>query len=313
MSVKEKFFRLFLTAALVATSGAALCARAQSRSGKRKSPAAAAKPAPQATTGQPAKRNTRATGGDAAPQTPATNTQSATPPPPQNVSGATKVNSTTNASSSSPSPATQPDPEAPLYTYDFKQPGSSLVRLKIEHDAAGRGRVEFERVSDTELLVEPLQLSPAARARVVALWEALGFLGAGASYQSERQYPHLGTTRLAVKHGGRERVTEFNYTLDRDASALAAEYRRAGEQALLVFEISVALENQPLEMPKLLHRLERMIEGHYLSDPQQLVPLVRDLSTDERVPLIGRNHAERLLKKIEKLKKKDDEGRAESK
>jgi hypothetical protein len=37
-----------------------------------------------------------------------------------------------------------------------------------------------------------------------------------------------------------------------------------------------------------------------LSDPYQLVPLLKDLLTDERIPLIARNHAGRLLKKIEK-------------
>ena len=32
----------------------------------------------------------------------------------------------------------------------------------------------------------------------------------------------------------------------------------------------------------------------------QLIPLIRDLSTDERLPLMARNHAGRILKKLEK-------------
>ena len=69
---------------------------------------------------------------------------------------------------------------------------------------------------------------------------------------------------------------------------------------MLVFELGVALENQPLEMPKLLGRFERLVEIGGLSDPQQLIPLLRELGEDERVPLVARNHAGRLLKKLQK-------------
>jgi hypothetical protein len=37
-----------------------------------------------------------------------------------------------------------------------------------------------------------------------------------------------------------------------------------------------------------------------LSDPKQLVPLLTELKTDEHIPLIARNQADRILKKIEK-------------
>ena len=42
-----------------------------------------------------------------------------------------------------------------------------------------------------------------------------------------------------------------------------------------------------------------------VSDPQQLIPLLKDLSTDERVPLITRNTAGKILKKVESAKKKE--------
>jgi hypothetical protein len=110
----------------------------------------------------------------------------------------------------------------------------------------------------------------------------------------------MGQTRLTMWRGGRERTAEFNYSQDKDAQGLAEEYRRAAEQTLLVFELHVALESQPLETPKLINRLGTLIDRDYLSDRQQLVPLVRELSEDERVPLVGRNHAARILKKLEK-------------
>src|SRR5256714_13435064 len=78
-------------------------------------------------------------------------------------------------------------------------------------------------------------------------------------------------------------------------ATLMSKTKSAGEQALFVFDINVAVESQPLETPKLLERLESLIERDYLSDKRQLVPLLRDLTEHERVPLVARTQAPRLL------------------
>ncbi len=192
------------------------------------------------------------------------------------------------------------DPNTARYTYEFRQPDFLVYFIHIEHDDAGRGQIRFERRMDTEQLTEPFELSPAALARVRAKWEALNFLDSQENYQGERTYPSLGQTRLTLRRGGRERTAEFNYSQNEAAQALAQEYRRAADQALLVFELKVALESQPLETPKLISRLDSLLDRNYLSDTSQLVPLIRELSEDERVPLVGRNQAARILKKLEK-------------
>ena len=55
-----------------------------------------------------------------------------------------------------------------------------------------------------------------------------------------------------------------------------------------------------LDSVKLLKGLELLISRAAVSDATQLVPLLTDLSTDERIPLIARNQAAQLVKKIEK-------------
>ena len=192
------------------------------------------------------------------------------------------------------------DPNAGHYTYEFKQPDFFVYFVHIEHDDKGRGQIRFERRSDTEQITEPFELSAVALARVRAHWDALGFLDSQANYQGERTYPSMGQTRLTMRRGGRERTAEFNYSKNDDAQGLANEYRKASEQAVLVFELQVARESQPLETPKLINKLDALIERDYLSDRYQLVPLIRELIEDERVPLVGRNHATRILKKLEK-------------
>lgn len=186
------------------------------------------------------------------------------------------------------------------YFYEFTQPKFYVRRILIEHDTEGRGKISFQRLNSEEMIEEPLQLSATSLERIRTQWEALNFLDSETNYQSERQYPHLGTMRLRMKEGTRERTVEFNWTNNLNAKALADEYRKAADQAILVFDLSVSRENQPLASPKLLDQLDSMLQRGGLSDPKQLVALLQDINTDERLPLIARNHAERLLKKIEK-------------
>ena len=188
--------------------------------------------------------------------------------------------------------------DAVKYTYEFSQPKFVVKHITIEHDANGRGTVKFERLNEETPIVEPLELSPEALARINSAWEALQFLNSDANYQSDKQFPHLGTMRIGMEQGTRKRVAEFNWTNNADASTLITEYRRAADQAIFVFDMSIARQNQPLNAPKLMEVLESLVKRQGLSDPKQLLPLLEDLSTDEHIPLIARNHAIRIIKKI---------------
>ena len=192
------------------------------------------------------------------------------------------------------------DADAAHYVYEFAQPDFFVYFVHIEHDDRGHGSIRFERRSDTEQLTDPLEISPAAMERIRAHFAALRFLDSTEDYQGPHTYPSQGKTKLTLRQGGRERTAEFNYSRNQDAQGLADEYRRVTEQALFVFDINVALESQPLETPTLINRLDSLINSNFLSDPHQLVPLLRQLAEDERVPLVGRNQAARILKKLEK-------------
>jgi len=186
------------------------------------------------------------------------------------------------------------------YFYEFKQPEFFINHIIIEHDAAGNGTVSFRRKGIDDLIVEPLALSSASHARIQGLWAALRFLDSDVDYQSDKQFPHLGTMFLRMTRGAQMRSVKFNWTHDPNAEALVKEYRRAADQAIFIFDINLARENQPLNAPKLMDQLETMLKLNSLSDPKQLVPLLREVYMDERIPLIARNHAERIIKKIEK-------------
>ncbi|HST51830.1 MAG TPA: hypothetical protein VLJ61_07440 [Pyrinomonadaceae bacterium] len=266
MKFRVKSFSV-LAAAALAVSGAALRTPAQSRAPKKATPRAAEQSAPKKNTARPEEQ-----GGDS--------------------SSATSAGGVQDKSKA--------DPNATRYIYEFAQPDFFVYFIHIEHDDSGHGQIRFERRSDTEQITDPLEISPVALARIRAHWAALNFLDSTENYQGPRTYPSQGKTTFTMRRGERERTAEFNYSQNADAQGLADEYRRAADQALLVFDINVALEAQPLDTPKLIERIESLIDTNSLSDKQQIIPLLRSLSEDERVPLVGRNHALRILKKLDK-------------
>jgi len=186
------------------------------------------------------------------------------------------------------------------YTYEFSQPRFFVKHIVLEHDATGHGTITFERMNEDTPVVEPVELSPAALARITSYWTALNFLDSQTNYQASQDFSHLGTMRIGMQQGDRKRVAEFNWTHNENASGLVTEYRRLADQVILVFDISVARENQPLNAPKLMEVMESLLKRNGLSDPNQLLPLLRDMSTDEHIPLIARNHALRIIKQIQK-------------
>jgi hypothetical protein len=190
-------------------------------------------------------------------------------------------------------------PDTTRYSYEFTQPDFYVRHIVIDHDATGRGKITFQRKGEEASIEEPIELSIGALGRVLGAWTELRFLESTENYQSERQYAHMGTMRLKMEHDSLKRTAEFNWTNNKTASSLANEYRRVADQAILIFDISVARETQPLNAPKLMEEIELQLKRNGLSDPQQLVPLLTDISTDEHLPLIARNHALRLIKKLE--------------
>jgi hypothetical protein len=189
------------------------------------------------------------------------------------------------------------------YHYEFVGPSFALNHVKIEHDAAGRGSITFSHRGSNDTVTEPIALSEVTLGKINAALDALDFLNSAESYQHPRDYSHMGTATIRVADGPADRTASFNWTLNKDAKTLADEYRRIGYQYVWIFEISLARSNQPLEAPGLMIKLESYIRRGEISDPRQMLPLLESLINEERIPLIARNHAARLIKQIEKAKK----------
>jgi hypothetical protein len=243
--------------------------------------------------------------------TPTGTTTSKEPATPMEELSPTKKNERGDGSSTEPkkanSSATRNQaPAKPVYPYyyEFSQPAFDVDHIAIEHDDAGKGTVTFsKRDYNSESFTDPIQLSALTMQKLKGWWDALNFLNSQESYQSERQYAHMGTIKLRLRREAKERTAEFNWTENKDAKALMDEYRNLAQQFVWMFDVELSRQNQPLESPKLLDAFEAMLKRKEISDPQQMSVYLKELSEDERIPLMARNHAAKIVQQIEKEKK----------
>lgn len=204
----------------------------------------------------------------------------------------------TGNSSTAKSPA-----YTPVYFYQFDRPGFTYPSIIIEHDEAGRGQISFVKDGNDVAIADPIQLSPVTLEKLKEAFTALNFLDSTETYQTPRDYSNMGNVVITVKKDGRQRAAKYNWTDNKNARILADEYRRISNQYIWNFEMTLARDNQPLSAPALMDQMDDYLKRQEISDPPQMLPLLRNLSDDERIPLIARNHAAKLVAAIEKQKK----------
>ena len=191
----------------------------------------------------------------------------------------------------------------PAYFYEFDRPEFVVSKVVIAHGDDGRGTISFQKRDFDEMETDPLVVSAAALKRINDSLTSLNFLDSTENYQYEKDYSHLGNITLRVNKGGKERTARFNWTINKDAKVLMDEYRKLSNQYVWKFDITVARVNQPLDAPRLMDEFDSLYRRNELSDPKQLIPFLKELGNDERIPLIARNHATKLIGQIEKEKK----------
>jgi len=192
----------------------------------------------------------------------------------------------------------------PHFIYEFTRPNFVYSNVKIVHNDAGKGTITFEKKDIEETFTDPLRVSQRTLARINELLDELDFFNSTEDYQYEKDYSHLGTARLTFIRGEQERTAEYNWTTNKVARELADIYRNLSNQYIWKFEMTVSRENQPLQSPNLINALDSYLHRKEIADPEQMLPFLKELYNDDRLPLMSRNHLDRLIKQIEKTKEK---------
>lgn len=191
----------------------------------------------------------------------------------------------------------------PVYVYTFDRPGFQYSSIKIEHDEDGRGRIWFKPDKEEQAFDDPVTLSPATMTILKAALDELHFLDSTEDYQFPgRDYSTMGNVSITISRGGKTRTAKYNWTANKAAKVLMDTYRGVADEATWKFEIMSARENQPLLTPGLVDTIDDLIKRGDIPDPPHLVPYLDELSNDERLPLIARNHLTRIISQISKAK-----------
>ncbi len=193
-------------------------------------------------------------------------------------------------------------PAASTHFYEFTRPGFTYGRIVIEHNDQGKGTISFLKDGHDEIITDPIQLSAVTVAKLASVLTELNFLNSVEEYQFQRDFSHMGNVSFTLRRDGRARTVKYNWTDNAAAKALMDEYRRIGNEYTWKFEILLARENFPLQTPGLMDAIDGYIKRNEISDPANLLPFLTELSNDERLPLMARNRATKLIDGIRKSK-----------
>jgi hypothetical protein len=192
--------------------------------------------------------------------------------------------------------------ESPVrYHYLFENERFTTPLQEVEFDGRGRGQFRFKRKDGSEI-VNQLEVSPAVISQIQSLFDAMNFLGSNEEYQHKKDFSHLGKMTITLASNRKVRTVSFNYTVNQNMSGLTQIFRNIATQETRIFELEAVRSSDPISTPVQLRYLDSELRSKSIADPQRFVPILKEIQLDEGIPLIARNHAERLLQMIRKGK-----------
>lgn len=188
------------------------------------------------------------------------------------------------------------------FAYKFENPRFYVSTIEIDLAANGTGELRFKRGESDEIIDRKLQLLPTTTARIRTLYQTTQFLTSSEEYQTSKDFSHLGWMTLTARQGERERKARFNYTMNLDIRELTDIFRAIATQEMDLFDIEVAEQYQPLDLPRLVETLENDLRLLRIAEPERLLAKLQEIANNDTQPLIARNHAARMIDSIKKGK-----------
>jgi hypothetical protein len=188
------------------------------------------------------------------------------------------------------------------FSYKFENARFHIPLIEIDLASDGTGELRFKRGEYDEIIDLKLRLLPATFARIRQLYSETGFLTSKEEYQAKKDFSNLGWITLSAREGDLKREARFNHSDNQQIRELSEIYRAIATQQMHLFDLDVAGQYQPLDLPTQLRVLERDLELQRVAEPEQVLAALRDINSNDALPLIARNHAKRIADNIEKKK-----------
>jgi len=188
------------------------------------------------------------------------------------------------------------------FGYRFENTRFHIPLIEIDLASDGTGELRFKRGESDEIIDLKLRLLPATMERIRTLYSATGFLTSKDEYQSKKDFSNLGWITLSAREGGLTREARLNYSENHQIRELYEIFRAIATQQMHLFDLDIAEQYQPLDLPTQLRVLERDLELERIAEPEQMLAALRNINSNDSLPLIARNHAKRIADSIEKKK-----------
>ena len=188
------------------------------------------------------------------------------------------------------------------FSYKFENARFHIPLIEIDLAPDGTGELRFKRGESDEIIDLKLKLLPETMERIRTLYGVTGFLTSKDEYQAKKNFSNLGWITLSAREGDLKREVRLNYSENQHIKELYDIFRAIATQQMHLFDLDTAEQYQPLDLPTQLRVLERDLELERIAEPEQMLTALRNINSNDALPLIARNHAKRIVASIEKKK-----------
>jgi hypothetical protein len=188
------------------------------------------------------------------------------------------------------------------FDYRFENPRFFIPWIEIKIEPDSKARLRFKRGESEEVIERDFEVLPRTQNRIIRLAQRLDLFNTNEEFQHKKNFSHLGWMTISVRQGRRTRSFRFNYTSNPHMTELADIFRALATQEINLTSIELAQQHQPLDLPRLLEGLENDLRLDRIAEPEKLLKILSNMSNDDVLPIIARNHANRLINGIKKGK-----------
>jgi hypothetical protein len=188
------------------------------------------------------------------------------------------------------------------FTYCHENSRGPYELQCIQFDANAQGTARFKR-REAETVMEPIQLSAAARQKFLTLLAATNYLEHSETFESGKKIADLGAKHLTIEMPSGKREGTFNFSMRKDVTDLSNFFEGLLNQQTLAFDINNAMQFERLSIPKRLEQLGNELKANRISDPEGLIPLLDKIQANQQIMNYARSDAGKLKKEIQTTKK----------
>ena len=176
----------------------------------------------------------------------------------------------------------------------FKLSSPEFVEIKVNESGAGTYDI---RQLDEASNPQPFDLKAALVQRIFSLAGKLHNFK-GIDLEMHRRIANLGEKTFRYQRGAETHSVTFNYTLDDSARQLLDIFEGLSRQQAGLSELQRAMRYDRLGVNDVLRQIQADYDRNLLPDPDHLLPLLDQISADERFIDIARQRARALAGRI---------------